>query len=139
MVQPSHPIFAAVHALCAVKRYHVEGETSLWENDILEDLLSGASVFHSTDHIIVVPVGVISKIITSHYLNVPENRVHDSSSRICSLEILGASDSFRVYRELPDADESRQEAHCLPSGNLVTAHCFVCTDILLLRPSWLLA
>jgi hypothetical protein len=63
-MQQRQRLFAGVHAFVCGQAVSCSSRDVLWENEIFEDWLAGVSVFHSTDHIIVVPVGMISKSIT---------------------------------------------------------------------------
>jgi hypothetical protein len=101
--------------LCAVEHYHVEGEATPCANEIFEVAISDFPVFQSTDHIQWL-YPIIYKSTTS--LKVPENSLHDFSSRSCSLESFGAANSFPLYKEYSFADECRPETGCLPSGIL---------------------
>ena len=58
-------MFAGVHAFVRGQAVSCSIRDAVWENEIFEVLLAVVSVFHNTDHIIVVPVGMISKNITS--------------------------------------------------------------------------
>lgn len=114
--------------LYAVKLYNVEAETLSGGMKSSKTSLQLSQCFTVPIILSVVPVGMNSK---KHYLfNVPEIHVHNSASRSCNLETFGAADFFPVCKEFSFADESRPEARCLPSRNLITICCFVCTNVL---------